>query len=181
MPCAEAGNARRAWLAALVLAFGAAGPAHADDACAGYTWDVHRERALFAAAPRPLAAGRDLASAPLVTPDQLFELTLVPEADISYAIAPAKAATAGASGGLARLAIAAAGRYRISLDQGAWIDVAANGALLTARDHQGVKGCAAPRKIVEFDLPAGAQLTLQLSGGSASKALLTMTAAPPGP
>lgn len=167
--------------AVLILAFCAAAPALGDDACAGYQWDVHRERALFAAAPRTLPAGRDLATAPLVTPGQLYELTLIPQDDISYAVAPAKAAAAGASGGLARLAIAAAGKYRISLDQGARIDIAANGALLTSTDHQGADGCTAPRKIVEFDLPAGAQLTLQLSGASASKALLTMTAAPPGP
>jgi hypothetical protein len=162
----------------LILAFYAAAPAIADDSCAGFTWNVQHERTLFATKPTTLDMGRDLASAPVVSPDHLYELTLIGQDQITYAIAPAKNAAPGASGGLLRIAIAESGTYRISVDQSIWIDVAANGALLTSKDYQGRPGCTAPHKIVEFDLTAGAQLTLQLSGATGSKALLSLTLAP---
>ena len=166
-------------LLTLLFVFCAAAPALAQDPCASFKWDVQHERALFASTPRDMSAGRDLASAPVVTPDHLYELTLISQDQIDYAIAPDKSSKPGASGGLARIAIAAAGTYRFSVDQSLWIDVAANGALLVSKEFQGSAGCTAPHKIVEFDLPAGAQLTLQLSGGIGTKALLTLTSAPP--
>jgi hypothetical protein len=69
-------------------------------------------------------------------------------------------------GGLALLQVAVPGAYRISADQPLWIDVAFNGALLKPQDFQGRRGCNAPHKIVEFQLPMGVQLTLQISNAA---------------
>jgi hypothetical protein len=165
----------------LILALCVVGPALGADGCAGFNWNVQHERALFATSPSMLAAGRDLATAPVVTPDHLYEATLFSQDQITYAIAPVKTTVGGASGGLVRLAIAASGTYRISVDQSAWIDIADNGALLASKDHQGRPDCTAPHKIVEFELTTGAQLTLQFSGATGSKALFAITLAPTEP
>jgi len=61
------------------------------------------------------------------------------------------------------------------LDQPFWIDVVAGSQLLTSKDFQGVPGCNAPHKIVEFDLPATSDLVLQISGASAAVLRLTLT------
>ena len=148
----------------------------AAEPCAGFRWDVTQERALFASAAQPLIAGRDSASAPPVQPGKLYELQLEPQEQVSFAVPPARNHTAdGAHAGVARLVITAAGAYRISLDQPFWIDVVAGSQLLASKDFQGVPGCHAPHKIVEFDLPATGDLLLQISGASAAVLRLTLT------
>jgi hypothetical protein len=70
----------------------------------------------------------------------------------------------GAQGGLVRFRVEQAGLYRISLASGHWVDVIAHDEAVVSRDHQGARGCEPLHKIVEFDLPAGSELVLQLSG-----------------
>jgi len=138
------------------------------DPCAGFTWSVTHERALFSAKGEPLTAGTDEAHSPALVPDRLYELRLSPVSQVSFAVAPGRhPAAANAYGGLATLTLTQAGVYRISLDQPLWVDVLADGAAIRSRDFQGSHGCNAPHKIVEFVLPA-AHLTLQFSGDAAS-------------
>jgi hypothetical protein len=166
-------------LLALVLA-GAALPALADDACVDFKWDVSKERALFAATPVKVPAGKDPRSAPVVVPNRLYLLGLVRQDRVAFSVHPAKeAASAPSYGGLARLKTPAAGNYRIAVDLPLWIDVAANGALLSPTDFQGQHACSAPHKIVEFELAGGQPVVLQFSNAGKDQVLLTVTPSPP--
>src|SRR4029077_7497812 len=158
--------ARGGAVLAAVLLTALAGAATAEDACATYGWDVTHERALFGAAPKLLAAGKTSTGAPQLALDRLYELTLAAQPEVTFALVPETPhADAHAYAGLARFTLATPGRYRIALDQGLWVDVVADGRLIPSGEHQGRHGCSAPHKIVEFLLPAGTPLTLQLSAG----------------
>jgi hypothetical protein len=153
--------------------------ASADDPCAGFTWDVHHERELFAAAPRTVATAATLVAAPALAGERLYALQLLQQAQVSFVVAPRKHRSAdGPYAGLARVTVPQAGSYRISLDAPLWIDVLANAAALAARDFQGRPGCSAPHKIVEFELPANTPLTLQFSGAQSATVKLALSRSP---
>jgi len=168
--------------AVIILALasgGANAPALGADACADFKWDVSKERALFAGPAVSLPGGANLKSAPVVVPDRLYRLQLMPQGRVHFAAAPGKRTPdADAYAGLAKLKIPSSGGYRIAIDAQIWIDVASKGSLLAATDFQGQHGCSAPRKIVEFDFHAAQPLILQLSSATADHVLLTITATP---
>jgi len=163
-------------LLALLPAIVVAGPA---DPCTAFTWEVGHERALFAATPELLAAAAAPKGAPALKPERLYQLQLIPQARVVFAVPPGKRQpSADGYGGLATLTLAKPGRYRISLDQPAWVDVLANGAVIAASGFQGRGGCHAPHKIVEFMLPAEVALTLQLSASAAPAVQIAVSRAP---
>jgi hypothetical protein len=159
-------SARALVLFALSFGFGAAPMvAHADDPCAAFTWDVHHERSLFGQSPRTLAAGETPAASPALATDQLYQLKLSTPAKVTLVTPPGRKAKGEAAyAGLFRVTVNTPGVYRVSLDQPVWVDAIANGAVVAAQDFQGRRGCDAPHKIVEFALPGGTPVTLQLSG-----------------
>jgi hypothetical protein len=173
----------------LLLLFGAAfgfvaAPmlAHADDPCAAFTWDVRHERALFGQPARPLAAGQTTAASPILTTDQLYQLALSVQTQVTFTTPPGgKRRVEPAYAGLARLTVHESGVYRIALDQPVWVDVIAGGAVVAAKDHQGRPGCNAPHKIVEFQLPAGMPVMLQFSGGEVATVKVTISRSPAAP
>jgi hypothetical protein len=182
-PLNRARCARLCLLLALAVAAQSA-IADQDDPCAGFSWNVARERALFAAAPQSITAGRELKSTPLLTPDRLYELQLGEQGEVSMLMAPGRKSVGDAGyhgqaryAGLARLQLPRAGSYRISIDQPAWIDVLADGKMLDSSGFQGRPGCVAPHKIVQFTLPAGPQLVLQFSSASIPRLRVTITQA----
>jgi hypothetical protein len=151
----------------------------ADEPCIDFAWDARAEHLLFAMHPKMLAAGGDRATTPTVSLNQLYQLHLQKQADVQFPTPPgAREAKPDSYAGLARLQVAVAGAYRISADQPLWIDVAFNGALLKPQDFQGRRGCNAPHKIVEFVLPMGVQLTLQISNAASAEARISITPAP---
>jgi hypothetical protein len=169
---------------ALSLVFGllmvAAGvSASADEGCLDFKWDVSKERALFAATPTALQAGKDSTSAPGVVPNLLYSLRLSPQDLVTFKVSPPPKKSAAGYGGLAVLNIPVPGVYRISMDLPSWIDVVADGALVKAADFQGQHECSAPHKIVEFELTGTRPMLLQLSNAGKDEVLLTVTAAPP--
>lgn len=173
-------NLKRGLVTALVAA---ALPAlAAEDPCAGFSWDVGHERGVFATAPEVLAAAQSpaaLRSASELTVDRLYELKLTRQTGVSYVIAPGRpSATEAAYGGLVHLRVPSTGVWRISLDAKLWVDVLADGVAIQSGDYQGRPGCSAPHKIVEFTLPAGRSLTVQLSGDSAPTVKFAVTRAP---
>jgi hypothetical protein len=164
-------------LAAIVVAVIASGSvAAAEDPCAAFSWDVTHERALFAMAPESAVAGREVSPAPLLMLERLYELRLAPQGVVTYAVSPQKQRpVAGAYGGLAHLKFDRSGTYRVSLDQGLWIDMVTEGKLIASSDFQGRPGCRAPHKIVQYVLPAGQDVLLQLSGGHDGRVRITIT------
>jgi hypothetical protein len=153
--------------------------ARADDPCAAFSWDVRHERELFSKEPVDLASGRASVDAPVLTPERLYELELRAQPEVSFAAPPSRSWPQEATyAGLARLTVETAGVYRFALDQPAWIDVVANGVVLQSRDFQGRVGCSAPHKIVEFELPAGRPLILELSSSVTPSIRVTVSRAP---
>jgi hypothetical protein len=166
---------RSAAVLALIIA---AVPAKAGDKCIEFAWDVRAEHLLFAMQPVPIAAGTDRASTPAVSLDRLYQLHLQKQAEVQFPTPPgAREAKPDGYGGLAQLQVAVPGAYRVSADQPLWIDVAFNGALLKPQDFQGRRGCNAPHKIVEFVLPMGVQLTLQISNAANADVKISITPA----
>ena len=153
-----------------------AAPAPAKNPCADFKWDVSQERALFGSPAQEQPAGKDSASAPAVVPNHLYRLRLLPLGQVAFAVPPGKSTPAADTyAGLAALQIPASGSYRVAIDLAVWIDVAANGALVPARDYEAEHGCEAPRKIVVFDLDAKRHLMLQFSAASQAVIRLTVT------
>lgn len=168
-----------ATVVALAAALDAA-PALADDACDGFKWDVSTERRLFAKSPVREVAGNQANSAPIVRPNRFYQLKLTPQEDVVLTAAAAKKAAAGpAFAGIVTLEVPAPGSYRISIDGPYWIDVLTHGSLIAPQDFASVHGCAAPRKIVIFDLSAPGSYVLQLSNADQASARVAITAAPP--
>lgn len=167
------------WISAATLALLCALPARAaEDPCAAFTWDVHHERELFAKAAEALVGGHASAAAPDVKVDRLYELTLAKQSEVSFVTKPGKAALGdGDYAALVHLTVPADGTWRISLDSKVWVDVLAGAGAIASSDFQGRPGCSAPHKIVEFVLPAGKLLTLQISSASAPKVKLSVTRA----
>jgi hypothetical protein len=166
----------------MILALAAAScalPALADGDCVDFKWDVSKERALYAAAPVELSAGKDAGSAPVIVPDRLYQLRLTAQERVAFAATPGKVPAVAAFAGLAALKIAAPGSYRIAIDLPFWIDVVSNGSLLQPTDYQGQRTCAAPHKIVVFELLGSQPFVLQFSGAPRDTILVTVTSAPP--
>jgi hypothetical protein len=164
---------------ALVLACG--GRSLADtDPCAGFKWDVSKERALFASAAAPTPAGKDGASAPPAAPNRLYQLQLIPASQVAFPATPGKTSPDGTYAGVLTLNISASGKYRIAIDLPLWIDIAADGKLLPPSDYEGQHNCNAPRKIVVFTLDAAKRLQLQLSDSPQATVRLTITQVPAG-
>jgi hypothetical protein len=162
-----------------VLGASATVAARADDACRDFKWDVSNERALFAGPATSATGGTDLQSAPTLVTNRLYQLQLKPQDQVTFAATPGKAGPAAAVyAGIATLKISQPGSYRFALDAPFWIDVVANGSLLPAQDFQGQHDCAAPHKIVEFDLVGTPPFVLQLSGAAAQSIRLTITPTP---
>jgi len=159
-----------------MLAGGTATAVATDEPCTGFKWNITREHALFTQAPEAATAGHDLASAPTMKAQQLYELTLAPQDTVKFVAPPGKKTLAdGAFAGLVHLKVSAAGSYRISLDAGFWIDVVSHQKPIEATDFGGAHGCDAPRKVVIFNLPAGDDLVLQISQAAKDHVRVTLT------
>jgi hypothetical protein len=172
----------RRWMGIAALLLGLCGAAaHAEDPCAGFKWNVAHERALFAGDAQALTSTQDAGSAPGLAPEHLYNISLLPQATLALRVpAGAKSRFGGAFAGFARLNIAVAGLYRVSLDQPGWIDLVGAHGVIASSDFSGQRGCSTPHKVVQFELPAGGIL-LQLTGITGSHVQLTLTQAPAAP
>ena len=163
----------------LLTALTAAAPVHGDESCVDFKWDVSQERLLFAGPATPLAAGADSQSAPALQLNHLYELKLLAQEKVSFAVEPGKKSPRqGSNAGLATFRIPAAGSYRVAIDMPFWIDVVSNGARVAAADFQGQHACSSPHKIVQFDLAGARPFYLQLSDAAPDSVRLTLTATP---
>lgn len=153
--------------------------ARAADPCDGFTWNVTVERALFAQEAQSMTAGTIETGAPMVKVAALYAISLAPQENVHFALTPTKKTLPdGAHAGLAKIHLAHAGRYRVSLDTAAWVDVIMAGQFVSSRAFTGQHDCRAPAKIVEYELPSGDAL-IQLSAASPDHIRLAMTESPP--
>jgi hypothetical protein len=176
-------SVRRAlsWLAGLMLAgsMPATPAVAADDPCGAFKWNVAAERAVFSQKPQATAAGRNASSAPELKTKTLYELSLAPQEAVKFVAPPRKKGLPdGAFAGVVHLRVPTSGSYRVALDQGFWIDVVIHEKLIESTDFTGAHDCTAPRKIVQYDLPAGEDLVLQLSGAAKDHVRVAVTPAP---
>ena len=152
------------------------------DACRRFKWDVARELAVMQETPQALVAGvKPGTDIPQLAVGTLYVLKLADQSLVTFAAAPAKRNVAPAvHAGIAGFRVARAGRYRVSVTSGHWIDVLDGVQIVPSVDFQGHVGCKRPSKIVEFDLAARRDLTLQFSGSSDEEVIvaITMVAAP---
>ena len=151
----QRGGAFAAMAAALATAL-ASVPVRAADPCDGFTWNVTHERALFATTAAPVTAASAARPAPSLAVDKLYDITLTPQDKVGFVLPPAKKALAdGAFAGMVTLHIPSSGKYRVAMSEGFWIDVIAAGKFAPTDDFTGAHECRAPRKIVQYPLPAG--------------------------
>jgi hypothetical protein len=148
------------------------------DPCTKFTWDVSHELAVMKQTPQPVSAaaksGKDV---PQLQLDKVYELKLANQSGVTFALTPGKPTLPdNAQAGLAHFKTEKAGRYRVSITSGHWIDILDGSQLIRSRDFQGTRGCPLPHKIVEYDLPAGRDLILQLSGSPDASVVLAVTA-----
>lgn len=152
--------------------------ADAEDGCTKFTWDVTHELAVMKGTPQAVTAGKKAGNdAPRLLLDKVYELKLGNQGDVKFALMPGKPTLPdNAQAGVVRFHSDKAGRYRVSITSGHWIDVVDGDELIKSRDFQGARGCERPHKIVEYELPAGRDLMLQLSGSSDASVILAITA-----
>jgi hypothetical protein len=148
------------------------------DGCMRFKWDVSHELAVMKQTPQAItAATKPQVELPQLNVGTLYSLKLADQSQVTFAVGPAKVNGApGAQAGLVQFRVAKAGRYRVSITSGHWVDVVDGMQLVPSVDFQGHVGCERPRKIVEFDLPAQHPLTLQFSGSSDSEVVMAITA-----
>jgi hypothetical protein len=151
------------------------------DGCAQFSWDVAHELALMKLPATSVEAARsDELKVPVIEVDKLYDVKLSAQADIRYAVKPAKPTlNDSAQGGILRFHTAKSGLYRVSITSGHWIDIVDAGQLIRSKDFQGSRGCERPHKIVAYELPADRDLLLQLSGGTQAVVTLAVSLASP--
>jgi hypothetical protein len=85
---------------------------------------------------------------------------------VAFARPPEHAPAAGTSAGLFAFTVTEAGRYRIALGAGAWVDLVRDGQALPSAGHGHGPDCTGIRKMVDFALQPG-KYVLQVSGNPA--------------
>ncbi len=167
----------RKFLIACVVALAAHAASAAD--CEGFRWPVAAELKLFASPAAAAVAGRDEATAAELQTGRLYRLALAEQESVHLPVAPSKKMlTDGAYAGVVRLNLAAAGRYRVALDEHLWVDVVHGGTLLESADFSGSEDCDGPRKIVEYAIPAPGEYLVQVSAAGQPAVRVAITAVP---
>jgi len=149
------------------------------DGCSASSVDVSRELALMRSPAITVTAVPGHGSKmPVLVLDKHYAISLIAQKDVEFRVKPGHAARKNSSrGGILRLEVPSAGRYRISITSRHWIDVLDGESLVASAAHHGPE-CELLHKVVEFDLPTGRPLTLQLSGRDDAIVGLAITTSP---
>lgn len=158
--------------------FPSAASSPATERCKIGDWDMQAEQRLFQTTPSNVGAAPQAANELAeLAPGTLWAVTLLRASDVSLAIAVRRRPPSDASfAGLASLAVPASGRYRITVDGPAWIEVLRDGNALATTRFGSQRACPLFRKSVEFELVAGLSHVLQFS--NAESATLRVTIEP---
>jgi hypothetical protein len=155
-------------LAALLIT----APAFAQEpvGCDKFKWPLDHERAMLANAVPSPPDGQ--ISQPLAT---AYRLTLAPYDSVKLPMPPTRAPKPGTNAGSVNMAAPSkAGTYRITLSEGAWIDVSQNGHEVKSTAFSGATGCDGIRKSVKFEL-AATTFVVEISGSKMSTISLVLT------
>lgn len=113
--------------------------------------------------PEPARAGSRAAQATPLTIGHAVTATLLPTPTVAYAVRPEKPGAPASHGGVFAFDVGTAGRYRVALGAGAWVDVLHGGKAAPSVAHGHGPACSTMRKMVDFDLRPGRYL-LQVAG-----------------
>lgn len=91
--------------------------------------------------------------------------TLLPAAAVTLAAPVTKPIDPATTSGVFAFTVATAGRYRVALGAGAWVDVVRDGAALPSVAHGHGPACSPVRKMVDYDLTPG-RYRLQVVGSA---------------
>ncbi len=173
---------RAGWLVAVAsgisVSAGVSLPARAADPCDGFTWNVSHERAVFASPPAAVTAAATPGPAPTLEPDKLYEISLTAQDKVSFLCSrlPRRRWRTGLTREWSRCTFPSPASTAYP-SEGFWIDVITGNKFTATDDFTGVHECQAPRKIVQYVLPAGGGLVLQFSNASSPSVRVTLTAA----
>jgi hypothetical protein len=122
---------------ALIAMAGQAATAADTDPCTRFTWDVSHERAVMKQTPQAVAAAvKASAYVPQIEPERLYAVKLAGQSTVTFVAKPGKTLNDGAHAGLVRFRVEKAGRYRVSITSGHWIDIVDGTQLVSSRDFQ---------------------------------------------
>lgn len=162
-----------------------AGLLHASDSavsdqCRIGDWDMQAEQHLFQTAPRSVGAARQVSDPRAeLAPGQLWAVTLLGETEVRLVAAVHRRPLPRVSfAGLAAVTVPMTGRYRITIDGPAWIEIVHDDHALPTTRFGSQRACPLFRKSVEFELAAGLSHVLQFS--HAASAVLRVTIVPSG-
>jgi hypothetical protein len=153
-----------------------AADAPAAEGCTGFQFNLDEELKLFAGDALKIEAASAVASAPAVELNQLYRAALNDQSGVRFAAQPGKATSAdGAFAGILRLAPTQAATLRITLSEGAWIDLISGERPLDSSRHTGSASCKLLQKSVEFSVVPGTSLVIQISGSRAQIVAIAVT------
>ena len=170
------------FLAALLCLATAVAMSHEPEAgdCRSLSRDLAHELEIMRGTAVPATAVSEEGSVPpRLQLGTYYAVSLVPQAQLHFVARPGRAENSPAlRAGVFQFEVPADGRYRVSISSRHWIDVIDTRTAVDSVDHFG-PGCELVHKVVEFDLPAGRLLTLQLSGNDDAMVGLAITASVP--
>ena len=135
--------------------------------CDSFTWDVSHELDVLGKPAKAVTGGTDGKKPVRLELDQRYSVKLVPQGAVHFAVKPGKPMLDdGAQAGVFSFHTPKAGRYRVSITTGHWLDIVDGGLVVVSSDFQGQRGCEKVHKIVQFELSGNKDFVLQLSGGT---------------
>lgn len=170
----------KAWLLVVALLAAPHAGAEGTGGCDAFTRDLSREFELLHAPAQLIGANENIKQAgPALLPDRHYTLVLLPQERIGFVVPPAREARdPDPQGGIFYFHADTAGRHRIAIDTGHWVDVIDSGSnvldpavahVLPSVAHESQDGCKELHKVVAFDLEAGKTYRLHFSGRSAPR------------
>jgi hypothetical protein len=160
-------SARVAMVGVCLAAAIGAGAARAQDSagsCGADGWEMSREIAAFKSTAENLPAAVAQFNLPPLELGVLYVLKLSPQERVQYPQSTnKKSLVRNPLGGLATLTVPADGQYRITVDSPLWIDVVGPDGIIAPSAYTGWHECRLFRKSVEYALPGGKPLTVQIS------------------
>jgi len=169
----------RLTLLSMLLAVSAASASDLPPGCDTFTWDVKRELTALQTPAAPISAGTGADNIVRIELGKHYRARLSPQVEVTFAATPGKPMLDDdAFAGMLTFQVPRDGRYRAAITSGHWIDMVDGGQTVPTVDFQGRHSCSLVHKIVQFDLKAGRDLTLQFAAGSASEVGVVIAPAP---